>query len=257
MLLPLLASSRTISPSGPITVRTYVAGRFDRLSVNGVMELVLAQGETAVKVETYKDVQPLVHVVWSGTKLSISLEDGVNFDKDARIRVFVSVPSLRSLDVSGVCGVSTSAPFGGGADNLKLGVYGSSKLKGDFSAASFDVEVYGTSKFIANLTASDDVSIEVGGVSSARSHVMCASLDLKLAGVSNAELSGNCAARLRVNCSGTSKALCRELACSSLQADINGVSVGEFTCRGKVDADASPTSKIVVKRLDGTAVAGK
>lgn len=127
-------------------VRT--VGNFNGIEASGAVFLYLSQGSTtgvAVSAGDEKYNNKIKTEVKNGT-LKISVEGGVwnGFNwTNRKLRAYVTVTELNSLDVSGASYVSISGTLK--SDELKLDVSGASEIKGIVNVNSLNMDISGAS----------------------------------------------------------------------------------------------------------------
>jgi hypothetical protein len=123
--------------SGERTSRTYEHSGFDRIDVNGQWEVVVQRGDAwRVTVDMPAELVADVEVDVEGDELSLRVARGWwfgGFGDGNGLKATITMPTLRSLDLSGASAVSFSG-FDGAA--LSLDMSGAGQLRG--SASRFD-----------------------------------------------------------------------------------------------------------------------
>ncbi|MDR2885695.1 MAG: DUF2807 domain-containing protein [Rikenellaceae bacterium] len=256
--LPLFAAAKeTITPSGRTVSQKRVCPKaFTQVEISNVMTLILENGpECALRVETYENVLPLVESVISRNTLVVSIKGNTNFKGDAKIKVYLAMPELSKLTVSGACTVKTAGTMKcDGPLTLKLS--GASTLTGDYKAGPIDVVLSGASTFKPSLVSGGAASIVSSGASDVNGSIQCGDLRLEASGASDMTLSGTCGA-LEVKCLGASDLSCYKLTSTSVRGHMSGASDGQFTTTGAAEVTASGAGSVTVKKPDGTTIRSK
>ena len=123
-------------------------GNFDGIEASGTVFLYLSQGSAAgvaVSAGDEKYNNKIKTEVKNGT-LKISVEGGVwnGFNwTNRKLRAYVTVTDLKSLDVSGASYVSISGTLK--SDELKLEVSGASEIKGVINVNKLNMDISGAS----------------------------------------------------------------------------------------------------------------
>jgi hypothetical protein len=194
-----------VSGNGHIVAQQRSTGSFDGVEASGqVVVHVRQDASPSVKIETDENLQDLIEVYTSGSKLVIRTRQGYNIDPSKDIIAYVSAPVFKDIELSGQCDIVGDSPLTGtqplsmhvsGQGDITLEVnlpkvstdisgQGNVKLKGqvgDFSASvsgqgdvkCFDLVTENTSVDISGgsdveITANKQLNIEASGASSVR-----------------------------------------------------------------------------------------
>ena len=207
--------------NGNVTVEERQVSPFDKIEINGVFNVHLAQGDTEnVEVEIDQNLQQYVIVACKGTTLYIDTEKGVNFGKTTKNNIYVSLIGIDCIKVGGVCNVKNSSSLCSnelnivvdGVSNISLGLncnlldvkidgVGNVELFGD--AQEFTVKKDGVGNLKAENLRADVARINNSGVGSA--HIYASrELYLRNSGVGSIRYSGDAVIK-SLESSGTGK----------------------------------------------------
>lgn len=179
--------------SSTVTTKTYNLSGFDELDLSGVGTVFVTQGNTfSVKVSAREKDFKHIKLKTDGNELSFStgnLEDGkaFSFGKNSgnnmgNVKVYVTMPTLKSIDQSGVVNLNIERPIK--TDRLALDVsgVGNTSING-LIANRFSADVSGVGNVsIKQLTAKES-EFDVSGVGNVN-------VEYNHSGVSKVEVSG-------------------------------------------------------------------
>jgi hypothetical protein len=188
---------------------TYSRGAFDRIILDGAVELRLSQGERdQVTVGPDADAQQAVEVRVSGNRLVINDSGSWRFWNKSRPKVDVQVRSLRELIISGASDVYCTGPFksegltvhisGSGlvrfdalnAEALRFVISGSGDGQLAGEVADMRLTVSGKGRFQADQLRAARAAVQISGVGNAQLWVT-ESLKLGVSGVGTIDYWGN------------------------------------------------------------------
>lgn len=134
--------------------KVYTPGEFDRIVLDGAVEVRLSQGDREqVVVAGDADAQQAVEVRLGGNRLVIHDSGSWRFWNKSRPKVEVQVRSLRELIISGASDVYATAPFQ--SDSLTLHISGSGLVR-------FDALQAGALRFVISGAGDGQLAGEVG-----------------------------------------------------------------------------------------------
>jgi len=150
-----------ISGSGELTSEFRNVANFTKVSSEGVFEVLITQG-TPQSVEIIGDdnILPEVKTTVVDNELQLYLDDDHNY-KDITLKVNITVPSITSIENSGIgnisiLGVDTT-------DNFNVRNSGTANISIEGNAKSLTLENEGTGKFKGFLFAVDDCDVIIVG----------------------------------------------------------------------------------------------
>jgi hypothetical protein len=94
-------TSEMIVGSGKVITETRSVGNFTGLDLRCFANVTLAQGPLAVSIEGEENLLPLIETSVSGSKLSIQTKTNSNIHATKPILVYITVPELSSIRLSG------------------------------------------------------------------------------------------------------------------------------------------------------------
>lgn len=134
-----------IRGNGTIASKEYQLKEFKGIDISGDKSLYIKQDSTLrVRVETDENILNLLDVRVANGVLSVSVKGGYWIDPSDEIKVYVSMPLLKTLTVSGASEVESDGRF---SQNEKLSVKLSGASEGtlNFRAPDIDATVSGAS----------------------------------------------------------------------------------------------------------------
>ena len=190
------------SGSGHIISDTRSASGFHNIEVSGAIDVYLKQdSSTSVKVEADDNLLQYVEVYTNNSTLVIKTRRGVWIRPTNKIKVYVSNPMYRELEVSGASSIHSENGISSN-ESLHVGLSGASIAKLEFNAPRISVDLSGAS----NLTIRGRTKDFEAGASGA-SKIWCFDLltentDVEASGASSAEVYAS--VKLAGNASGAS-----------------------------------------------------
>lgn len=228
--------------------RQYSVGGFERVEVSTAVEFEITRSEDyTVRATGPEDLTDHLEVDTSGGTLIVHLRPKVRLwpegHRNGRVKVFITMPGLRGLVVSGA---SRGSVRGFASDDdFDLDLAGASEVGVEIKARNVAVESAGASRVKGELKM-ERARLEFAGASRCELAGDAHDVDLELSGASradlsrfetnnaNAELTG--ASRLSINVSGT------------LNADLSGASRLEYTGSGVPGQVETSGASSVVKK---------
>lgn len=209
--LPLLAalfvlSAFRLAPAAEREVRSVPA--FTQLNLAGSISIVLRQGSPQkVEVEASAADRAIIETAVRDGKLRVGTKPGTNQRFEGKVTVYVTMPTIEALGVSGSGNLTTTEDIK--SDNLNLSVSGSGRLKlarvqadklkssvsgsGNISmtgaSAHHDVNISGSGQVDAPNFRSETCRVSISGSGNCRVEVT-KNLDARLAGSGNVYVTG-------------------------------------------------------------------
>jgi hypothetical protein len=216
--------------SGNVVTEDVLVRNFDRVSLTGIGDAIITQGETeSLRIETDDNILPYIETEVRNGTLVIGLTDAA-WGKNLRpttLQFHVGMKEVTGLDISGAGGISAAAleverlrvDIGGAGDidvdtleavELSVGISGAGSLNvgtlnaeessvsingaGDVNLAGQveqqDIRVNGAGNYRADELESQTANVELNGTGSVTIWV-AESLDVRIAGVGNVSYYGD------------------------------------------------------------------
>ncbi|GAB3244931.1 head GIN domain-containing protein [Hymenobacter seoulensis] len=180
----------SVRGTGPTQSEIRSLNAFDRLELKIDAEVIVSQGSPQqVRIEAQRNILDVLETEQSGDKLEIEY-GRVNVRSHDPIRIYVTVPTLREVEVSGSGKARTGTPWtatsfqagvsGSGeielnfaqVESLRTNVSGSGEARLSGSAPSHNITISGSGKVSAYDLATLDTYVSISG--SGRSYVRAA-----------------------------------------------------------------------------------
>lgn len=139
-------------------------GSFDKVEVSGAIDVYVTQGAAGpVKIETDANLLEYIQVDVSGSTLSVRTKPGYNLDPSDEMKIFVTAPLYRSIEVSGACDVIGENAITS-SEGIDMGVSGAGEIKMEVSAPEISVDLTGAgAATLKGETKKFDVSLSGAG----------------------------------------------------------------------------------------------
>lgn len=193
----------SVKGNGNITTENRTVGAFNQLDIGSAIEVNLVQGESAsVRVEVDSNLQPYIEVYLKGSELHVQQKNNTSISPTHRAKVYVTVPSLERIEVSGACKL-TSEGIITSTGKLDMAISGASEADMNINAAGLSLNMDGAS--VANLKGDvKDLDVDASGSCDLKAFgLSAANVDVKLEGASSAQVYPT--AKLIADANGASK----------------------------------------------------
>ena len=187
---------------GDVVSQTRSVSTFDAVEVSGDFEVYLRQGPAEdIRLEGQENVLDVITTKVDGRELEIKFKPFVNVGRHKTIRVYITNPSLTSLDLSGSSRAEGQTPWT--VDNLHLKVSGSGSLSLEMQEAN-EVASRISGSGSMNLSGdAEDVESEISGSGNIRAfNLVTERADAKISGSGNCELTVTQSLNARISGSG-------------------------------------------------------
>lgn len=176
----------TVSGSGNVTTETRAVSGFDRVSVAGVGEMTVVQGDQeSLTIETDDNLLPLIRSEVINGRLAVGPRN-VNLRPSKTIRYQLQVKSLRDIDLSGAVRAEANQIT---TDQLGLGISGSGKIAiARLEAGTLSTRISGSGTMVvAGRAEKQDIHISGSGNHQAR-ELKSARAEVNISGSGRASL---------------------------------------------------------------------
>jgi hypothetical protein len=187
---------------GDVVNQTRAVSTFTAVEVSGDFEVYLRQGPAEdIRLEGQQNVLDVVTTKVDGQELEIKFKPFVNVGRHKPIRVYITNPTLTSLDLSGSSRAEGQTPWT--VDNLHLKVSGSGSLSLEMQEAN-EVESRISGSGSMNLSGdAEDFQSEISGSGDVRAFgFVVKRADAKISGSGNCELTVTQSLNARISGSG-------------------------------------------------------
>jgi len=200
---------KKVKGNGHIETDERSVSSFHSVEVRGAIDVYVSQGALQpVKIETDENLLKYVEVEQHGEKVVIKNRHGYNIRPTQKVKVFVTSPDYRSLQVSGACNIigqtkiSTSEALDlsvSGAGDIKMEV-DAPKLSADISGSGtvdlkgqtkdFELGLSGAGKARCFEMLSENTEVDISGAGSADVYASV-KLDAEVSGAGSVKYKGN------------------------------------------------------------------
>lgn len=117
---------------------------FTKVEVHGAIDVYLSQGKlTPVRIETDENLISYIEVIEEGNSLTLTSRKGYNLDPSRGIKVYISSPSIKSIDVSGASNITGQTKMDI-SDKMVLMVSGSGEMNMEVDAPKIEASISGS-----------------------------------------------------------------------------------------------------------------
>lgn len=143
--------ARNIKGNGNIVKQERAVAAFSSIEAGSVFCIFIKQGQQLpLVIETDENLQQMVSANVSGDRLNLTISGGINHI--SKLNVYISMPQLTRLDLSGVAKATFQTPFEN-VGRMQVELSGSSTVKDlRVTAEDLDVKLHGSSKMDLNTT---------------------------------------------------------------------------------------------------------
>lgn len=183
-----IIDTRRIRGNGKIITKNYQFKGFDGIHAGGAVKVYLKQDSAySIRVETDENLFNYLHVQVNNGNLEIRPQDDVNLDPTNQVNVYIHMPHVRDLDISGASEVKSEEKFIQN-NNLNIDVSGASEGKLILRAPKITIDASGAST--VNIEGeTKDVYAEVSGASTINGYnLKSETADIQASGASSANV---------------------------------------------------------------------
>jgi hypothetical protein len=136
-------SGKRVNGNGNIKTEQRNVSAFDRVEAHGSINLYVTQGEVQpVRIEGDENLLQYIEVVQQGGTLEIRTRDNVNIRPSKDIKVYVSAPEYKSIEVSGASNIIGQNKVSG--SDLELKVSGAGQIRMEVDVPEIRTEMSGS-----------------------------------------------------------------------------------------------------------------
>jgi hypothetical protein len=193
----------SVQGKGEVISEERVVSAFDAVAVEDDIEVYLTQGPTQnLRLEGQENILKEVTTLVSDNKLTIRFSE-VGIGKHKPVKVYITIPTLRSVEVSGASQATGQTDWDSGNGNFKVKVSGSGKAEFRLLHVNeLGTAVSGAGKVtLSGDCASHDVDISGAGNVYALD-MISANADARISGAGNCEIGVTGKLKARVTGSG-------------------------------------------------------
>lgn len=199
---------------------------FNEVEVHGAIDVYVSQGPAKpVRIEADENLMDYIEVYVSGNSLVVKNKPGFNLKPTGEMKVYVSAPAYRNIEVSGACNIYSEGKINN-PDDLSIGVSGAGEIKMQLNAPK--------------------VSIDISGAGSVRLEGETKDFDLGLSGAGDAKCFDLKSENAHVSISGAGSA--EIFASVKVSGSISGA--GSIKYKGNATSDVSKSGAGSVTKVD-------
>lgn len=174
-----------IKGDGNIVREERSAKSLSRLQFDGNFDVIITSDkQPKLEIETDLNVQKYVLVKEDEGTLKVKIKKDVSLETNSPIKVFISTPLLKYLAIDGSTVVNGNGVFSG-ADEVKIKIAGSGKVKLDVNTPITQVEVAGSGDVMMGGQTREHI-IKIAGSGDIKSeNLLAEKVKVKLAGSGN------------------------------------------------------------------------
>jgi len=190
MSFTITANAQSIHGDGNVVQESRSVSSFDKLKLNGVMNVYLNQGNSEfVVVEADKNIISYVETKVKGNSLHIQTKEDVEIKKSTKLNVYVTFKNIDKLELNGVGNVESENQLklndltiiNSGVGNLKLNL--------DCEELNLDMNAVGNSTLIGRV---NNAAIDHNGVGNLKAFDLTTNvMNIQSNGIGNSEVSSD------------------------------------------------------------------
>lgn len=223
---------------------------FDSIKASSSFGITLEKSSKCrIELIVDEEIEPYVVVEVKEGTLHLSLDQKKLPNKLRRhthrtLKAIVSMPKVRDIELSGACGLESSAEWK--ADEFEASCTGASNIKSfNIQAREMDIDLSGASAFSGNIDFGE-LSIDLSGASDCVINGDGRKFSGELSGASRCTLNGSCDS-MDVEASGASAVVAKNFETKHIEAQVSGASSASLNVTEYINAQASGASSIVYK----------
>ncbi len=187
LILNTSSQSQTINGNGIVTQKTYQTGSFDKISVDGVINTELVQGDKeSVTIETDDNLHTYLKPAVKDNTLSIEFSEGKTLSNATTMKMTITVKDLKSIELKGVGNLKTSGMLKLDKLSIESAGVGNIKLEVDLNYLNIDVSAVGNVKLKGKCKEAAIVINSVGNLTA--DELETEKMTLKCTGIGNAKV---------------------------------------------------------------------
>ncbi len=149
-----------VNGSGNVVTKTVNVTGFDAVSLDGVGNLFVSQGEHSLRIEAEDNIFETMEIKVNGTKLEIDYKECIANTKP--VNVYVTAPSFRKLDIDGSGRMESETKLSG--TNLEVKIDGSATVDLDLAVQQLITDIDGSGSNIALEGSATTHVVEIDGI---------------------------------------------------------------------------------------------
>ncbi len=137
-------NGKRIKGNGNVTTEQRAVTSFDEVDVEGSLDVYVIQGDIKpVRIEGDENLIQFIEVIQEGDKLTIRNKRGYNLRPSQDMKVYLTAPDYKNIDVSGACDIIAESKLNNDSD-LSLQVSGAGDIRMELDAPKVRAQVSGS-----------------------------------------------------------------------------------------------------------------
>ena len=188
MLASCNIGNEQITGNGNIRSEERTVSSFDEVEVDGALDVYISQGDMKpVRIEGDENLIQYIEIVEEGDRIKLRTRDNVNLNFTEDVKVYITAPEYRSLDVGGASKITGKTAIDNN-QNLSLKLSGASEVTIDVDAPEIQSDLSGSSTLNVK-GKTKEFNLETSGASKARCfNLLSENTFAHVSGASNAEV---------------------------------------------------------------------
>lgn len=137
-------SGKRVKGNGNIQSQERTVSSFNKVEVHGSIDVIVIQGDLKpVRIEADENLIEYIEIIQKGNELTIKNRDDYNLQSSKDIKVYVTSPVFRSIDVSGACDIIGQTKIDSKED-LQLSVSGAGEINMEVDVPEIKTNISGS-----------------------------------------------------------------------------------------------------------------
>jgi hypothetical protein len=174
--------------NGNIRTESKTVSEFHDVDLSGAFDIYLTQGATApVKIIGDENIISHIKLTQTGDKLELGTEDGFNYKPSQTIKVYLTSPQFKNIDVSGAGDIKGTNQITSNSE-LNISTSGAGNIDLDIDAPKFSTDISGAGSLKLKVQIKDG-SISISGAGSAHCFdLLSENLTIDISGMGSADV---------------------------------------------------------------------
>ena len=212
---------KRIHGNGVIKTEERTVSSFREVEAAGNIQLIVIQGDLKpVKLEGDENILSYIEVIQEGERITIKTKEGVNLIPSGDLKVYVTSPTYKSIEVSGSSDIIGQTKItstddlsleASGAGDIKMevdapkitaGISGSGSVNLKGQAKDFDINLSGAGHAYCYDLLTENTTVDISGAGSAQVYASV-KLTADISGAGNISYKGNASVSQQISGAGS------------------------------------------------------
>ena len=212
---------KRVHGNGVIKTAERPVSSFREVNAAGNIQLLVTQGDLKpVKLEGDENILPYIEVIQEGDRVTIKTREGVNLVPSGDLKVYVTSPSYKSIEVSGssdiigqnkITGTEDLSLEASGAGDIKMevdapkiiaGISGSGSISLRGQAKDLEINLTGAGHAYCYDLLTENTKLDISGAGSAQVYASV-KLTAEISGAGNISYKGNASVSQQISGAGS------------------------------------------------------